>query len=696
MPIARAGQDLNLDQDGGDDDLSVGRILEMAEEGRLLLEFDEEEEGEEVVVVVDNSTGGADADAGGNGGGGFDYEAYEAADAVVADSPRSGAGAGAGAGAGVSRSASSACSARTSNSNSNDGPSYYAVECMMYDGGEESDALSPPRRHRGASSSSLVDIGEGAGAGAGTSSMDAASLSSISPSASSDRRFVPPEQVVVGAGVVPGGDGEMQQQQQQRSPRPAAQRRTNRYRTARIAGVGIRQGLRRTGRLFARGGGRRRRSAAAADGADDSDGDGDDSGENCVGREAMAGGNRDGRRDIPVGEQYFGHGDGGDTRRTNGYSARNINAGEDPSPTQRSDGLGLGSGPNGLDETTATVRAIESTLRYILVVLGSYMLGASRPALAPFVSKAIELGGAAWATCAIILVLAAYRGRGGEVMMQTSGSEDFGRRAYVAARLSEDAMRIEAVNDARPTEATPLLDNSREDRVEASPSPVGKSGRIESGPADLPTSTQMPHPELEALHLVDCASARRIIPSEVVVLDNDLFRGKLLAMIRTSDADNDPELSSQTSFSATHQAVSNYLRPKQRRFEFQFQLKFKKIPSGPLFLACEVDEAVKMGMVQRAFVGACLNFVKKMNSGFHSCLTGQEGTSMDDSSGRYEKTHIAFKVDASMDALVATRPGDPLPKLGEAIQEAPESLRYRKRGGKIDWNIEDTYTMGLW
>ena len=121
------------------------------------------------------------------------------------------------------------------------------------------------------------------------------------------------------------------QQQQQRSPRPAAQRRTNRYRTARIAGVGIRQGLRRTGRLFARGGGRRRRSAAAAGGADDSNGDGDDSGENCVGREAMAGGNRDGSRNIPVGEQYFGHGDGGDTRRTNGYSARNINAGEDPS-----------------------------------------------------------------------------------------------------------------------------------------------------------------------------------------------------------------------------------------------------------------------------------------------------------------------------------------------------------------------------
>lgn len=278
-------------------------------------------------------------------------------------------------------------------------------------------------------------------------------------------------------------------------------------------------------------------------------------------------------------------------------------------------------------------------------------------------------------------------------MMQTFGSEDFGRRGYVAASLSEDTMRIEAVNDARPTEATPLLDDSREDRVEASPSPIRKSGRIESGPADLPTSTQMPHPELEVLHLVDCASARRIIPSEVVVLDNDLFRGKLLAMIRTSDADNEPELSSQTSISATQQAVSNYLRPKQRRFEFQFQLKFKRIPSGPLFLACEVDEAVKMGMVQRAFVGACLNFVKKMNSGFHSCLTGQEGTCMDD---RYEKTHIAFKVDASMDALVATRPGDPLPKLGEAIQEAPESLRYRKRGGKIDWNIEDTYTMGLW
>ena len=275
------------------------------------------------------------------------------------------------------------------------------------------------------------------------------------------------------------------------------------------------------------------------------------------------------------------------------------------------------------------------------------------------------------------------------------------------------SLRIDVANDARVTEATPLLNNSScEEHAETSPSPIQRPVRPEpepGRPGGLAPGTKMPHPELEALHLVDCASTRRIVPnSKVFVVDNDLFHGKLFAMIRTSDADADPDSTTPqtmamtttettTLFGPTQQAVSDYLRPKQRRFEFQFQLKFKKIPPGPLFLACEVDEPIKMGMVQRAFVGACLNFVKKMNKGFHSCLTGQDGASPDDiRAGRYEKTHIAFLVDSSMDALVTTKPGEPLPRLGEAIQEDPNSLRYRKRGGRIKWNTEDIYTMGLW
>ena len=725
--------DLNLDdkedldvelKDDLEDDLSVGRILKMAEEGLLLLDTASDGEALPVDGVNDEDdlySIGTNRDDDGND----DFD----------------------------------CGDDDGNANV-DTTGTDSVEYGNDNGeGEGSDAFHV-----------------NAGMAATKPSMDGASLSSISPSASPDRRFFdnsdgpppPLDQVRVDVAVRSGvasarrasgedmhvqqrhvspptptmGNGQSQPQPQPPSPRSrpttptTAQRRTNRYRTARIAtnaGVGIRQGLRKTGRLFTRGGaggGKRRRSttdAAAADDAGDDDNDDDEldeeGGVNTIGGRAAARRPRTatgGRRGRKGGRSFNGKGG----IPMNGSSAnRHSSTDRDASLTQRRNGLD--GTTSSVDDTTATVRTIESALRYVLVVLGAYMLGVARPDLAPFVSKAVELGGAAWVTCAVILALAFFRGQrermqvGATIIRSSVGMEPMpGTETYVLMKPSEGRhsrppipsstdtnLRNDLSDSARPNEMTPLLNNSSyEEYAETSPSPTRRSVLTEAEVSqrhagELASRAEMPHPELEALHLVDCASSRRIVPNfEAVVLDNDLFHGKLLAMIRTSDADTDPDSSPQkASFGPTQQAVSDYLRPKQRRFEFQFQIKFKKIPSGPLFLACEVDEPIKMGMVQRAFVGACLNFVRKMNSGFHSCLTGQDGVSPEDiKAGNYEKTHIAFTVDASMDALVATKPGDPLPKLGEAIQEDSESLRYRKRGGKINWNTDDVYTMGLW
>lgn len=51
-----------------------------------------------------------------------------------------------------------------------------------------------------------------------------------------------------------------------------------------------------------------------------------------------------------------------------------------------------------------------------------------------------------------------------------------------------------------------------------------------------------------------------------------------------------------------------------------------------------------------------------------------------------------------MDRIVTTKPGEPLPTLGEAVYEDPESVKKRtKMGiGSVEWNLEDTYTMALW
>lgn len=65
---------------------------------------------------------------------------------------------------------------------------------------------------------------------------------------------------------------------------------------------------------------------------------------------------------------------------------------------------------------------------------------------------------------------------------------------------------------------------------------------------------------------------------------------------------------------------------------------------------------------------------------------------------RYEKTHLSFLLEASMDRIVISKPGEPVPKLGDVIDEDPESVKRRKRigTGSVEWNLENTYTMSFW
>ena len=103
------------------------------------------------------------------------------------------------------------------------------------------------------------------------------------------------------------------------------------------------------------------------------------------------------------------------------------------------------------------------------------------------------------------------------------------------------------------------------------------------------------HPKLEDLYLINNKTNERILPNngEPISIDNDTFTGKMIVMIRTSDADHKKE-SPITGGSATNDAVSNYFRHKKRRFEIQLQLKFKKVPESQLFLSCEYENPAKL------------------------------------------------------------------------------------------------------
>eukprot|EP00934_Nitzschia_sp_Nitz4_P005473 Nitzschia sp. Nitz4//scaffold193_size40683//37182//38204//NITZ4_007507-RA/size40683-processed-gene-0.23-mRNA-1//-1//CDS//3329540303//5463//frame0 len=206
------------------------------------------------------------------------------------------------------------------------------------------------------------------------------------------------------------------------------------------------------------------------------------------------------------------------------------------------------------------------------------------------------------------------------------------------------------------------------------------------------------HPALQNISIVNCDNDKEIIPNgEPVKLDNECFSGHVMLLIRTPDVDDAKE---QKPAGETPRRISNYMKGYKRRFEFQFQIKLKKVPTGPLFLGCEVEEMIKMTRFTKGLAGFLLAMIRRINSGFHYSW-GVEKSKLDPEvlkEGNYEQTHLSFPVEASMDRIVITKPGEQPPVLGHELHETNESVRRRRRmgSGSVDWNLENTYTMCLW
>jgi len=205
------------------------------------------------------------------------------------------------------------------------------------------------------------------------------------------------------------------------------------------------------------------------------------------------------------------------------------------------------------------------------------------------------------------------------------------------------------------------------------------------------------HPNLHKMSAIDTSNQIRIIPNgEPFPLENDAFSGHVYLLVRTPDVDSakepKPDLESA-------RAVSDYIKGRQRRFEFQFQFKLKKVPEGPLFLGCEGEKQIKVGRVAKGLVSFLLAMIGRINSGFHySWGITKDTTEEDIETGDYEKIHLAFPVEASMDRIIVSKPGEPLPQLGQELPETAESVKNRRKNGAgtVEWNTENTYTMCLW
>jgi hypothetical protein len=260
---------------------------------------------------------------------------------------------------------------------------------------------------------------------------------------------------------------------------------------------------------------------------------------------------------------------------------------------------------------------------------------------------------------------------------------------------------------------------------------------------EMPPSHDGQHPTLCTMCVVDTATKQRIVPNTPMPfpLNNECFTGHVMLLIRTPDVDeptyhshlssmlfastspsttsidsnSNSNNNSNPSSSSTHhplppppvatpmgdtpKRVSEYFLDKKRRFEFQFQIRLKKVPTGPLFLGCELEYPIKVGTITKGLVGLLLAMVRRINPGFHySWGTQQQVTKECVLSGNYEKTHLSFPVEASMDRIVITKAGDEPPPLGSELYESPESIKRRRRtgAGSVPWNTTDTFTMCLW
>eukprot|EP01134_Creolimax_fragrantissima_P008600 CFRG8600T1 len=110
-----------------------------------------------------------------------------------------------------------------------------------------------------------------------------------------------------------------------------------------------------------------------------------------------------------------------------------------------------------------------------------------------------------------------------------------------------------------------------------------------------------------------------------------------------------------------------YFDNRKRNFEIQVQGRFKRSSEGyDMFIGMEIPEPVTFGMVVKALAKVCLSVINNTVKGVHYSFGSAE-----------EMPHIVFPIEASLDRLVITKPGETPPPMG--LQMFPETLSKRER-----------------
>ena len=164
-------------------------------------------------------------------------------------------------------------------------------------------------------------------------------------------------------------------------------------------------------------------------------------------------------------------------------------------------------------------------------------------------------------------------------------------------------------------------------------------------------------------------------PPQAYPIDNEFCYGTAMLLVRPKSQQDSP-------------SAFAYFQSRKRQFELQFQLRFRKEPTGNLWYGVHLNHDPDLGTARRLFVQAVFAFIQtRHRNSFHFALRGKtraEG---------HEKAHMSFDLERSGFNVVVTPPGQTPPPLGQDIPIDECTKEKMKRRQPIHWNTEDTYTI---
>lgn len=222
---------------------------------------------------------------------------------------------------------------------------------------------------------------------------------------------------------------------------------------------------------------------------------------------------------------------------------------------------------------------------------------------------------------------------------------------------------------------------------------------------------------LDQVYLMDCCTCERIsLNDKPHRINNEVLSGYVLPIGRTEGMNMDRGSGSGEQRDGIEDApkndYANHFSGRKRRFEFQFQVKFKKkIDVDQLCIGCELKKPLNLGPVKSTFVHGLLEGIRKRYPGFQYSL-GEEcmcaahedcdcGDNNDNASPNIQShqspcfsslpksnnPHLSLPFKSCIRSLVQTPPGQTPPKMGDVLEKrSAVSMEY------LELNTTDTFT----